>query len=86
MRVEGPAWANGREIAPCIDRAYIQFGSADWFWERWVNSYVLQVEPLSQVGKDEAVLESAEALRVQQTRDLFFEELRDLLSAELAKG
>jgi hypothetical protein len=30
---------------PEIDPQYIQFGCAEWFWERNPNSYVLQVEP-----------------------------------------
>lgn len=33
-----------REITS-VDPQYIQFGSADWFWERQLNSYALQVEP-----------------------------------------
>jgi hypothetical protein len=70
---------------PAIDPAYIQFGSADWFWERWVNSYALQVEPISQMMKDEAILEVEEALHIQKTRDLFFAELRRLLRRELGE-
>lgn len=67
------------EVAP----GYVQFGSADWFWERWVNSYVLQVEPVAHRLKDEAVLEPAEALRTEMARDLFFGEIRALLAAEM---
>ena len=64
---------------------YIQFGSADWFWEQWANSYVLQVEPFAYRLKDTAVLESEEARRTQSARDLFFRELRALLAAETAR-
>ena len=66
-----------------VDPGYVQFGSADWFWERWTNSYALQVEPAIHMTKDEAVLDCAEALHTQWTRDCFFRELRVLLAAEL---
>ena len=66
-----------------IDPDYVQFGSADWFWERWVNSYALQVEPVAHQSKDEAILEPAQAIHTQRVRDLFFRELRALLAAEL---
>ena len=67
---------------PERDPGYIQFGSADWFWERWPNSYALQVEPKDHMLKDEIVLASKEAQHTQVVRDLFFEELRGLLAAE----
>jgi hypothetical protein len=66
------------EVAP----GYVQFGSADWFWERWANSYALQVEPATHRLKDEAVLEPTEALRTQNARDLFFGKIRALLAVE----
>ena len=68
-----------------IDPDYVQFGSAGWFWERWVNSYALQVEPRRCMAKDEAVLQVGEALRVQHTRDLFFSELRKLVAGEVGE-
>jgi hypothetical protein len=68
-----------------LDPAYIQFGSAGWFWERWVNSWVLQVEPAVQRLKDQATLEYAEALHTEKVRGLFFDELRALLAAELGE-
>ena len=70
---------------PRLDPGYVQFGSADWFWERWPNSYTLQVEPMRYRKKDEAVLQVAEALHVQGTRDAFFEELRCLVMRELGE-
>ena len=66
-----------------VDPDYVQFGSADWFWERWANSYALQVEPQAHMLKDEAILEPAEARHTQKIRDLLFAELRALLAAEL---
>ena len=61
------------------DPDYVQFGSADWFWDRHVNSYALQVEPARYMRLDEAVLDHAEALRVQERRDRFFQHLAELL-------
>jgi hypothetical protein len=68
---------------PAIDPDCVQFGSAEWFWKQYANSYALQVEPLAQRLLDEAVLEPDEALHIQNVRDLFFEELRRILAAEL---
>ena len=65
-----------------IDPGYVQFGSADWFWKSWANSYALQVEPARDMNKDEAVLDRAEAVHVQWTRDRFFAELRTLVARE----
>ena len=70
---------------PAFDPDRVQFGSADWFRERWPNSYALQVQPYAWRLKDEAILQPAEARRVERTRDLFFEEVRAVLAAE-SKG
>lgn len=71
------------EQIAATDPDYIQFGSADWFWQKQVNSYALQVEPKAHMLQDEAVLDAAEARRTQQARENFFGELRELLSVEL---
>ncbi len=68
---------------PMIDLEYVQFGSADWFWDLRVNSYVLQVEPYAQQLKDEVISGHTEALHLQGVRDLFFKEIRALLVEEL---
>ncbi len=70
---------------PAVDPDYVQFGSADWFWERWVNSYALQVEPKAHQRKDEVILEAGEARYTQAVRDRFWEDLRQLLAAELSE-
>ena len=67
------------------DPAYVQFGSADWFWDQWLNSYTLQVEPVAHRFKDQATLSAGEALQTQRARDRFFEELRRLLAEEAAR-
>jgi hypothetical protein len=78
----------GRELlerlsrVPEIEPAYVQFGSADWFWDQWPNSYVLQVEPTAHRFKDQAVLTAGEALQTQRARDRFFAELRLVLAEE----
>lgn len=64
---------------PAIDLENIQFCSADWFWERQVNSYALQVEPRRFRHEDTAVLSYEEALSVEQTRNSFFVSLKKLL-------
>jgi hypothetical protein len=75
----GRAFHNSLAKVPELDPDYVQFGSAEWFWKRYVNSYALQLEPTRYKRKDEAILEHAEALHIQQRRGLFFSELRDLL-------
>jgi hypothetical protein len=65
--------------------AYVQFGSADWFWDQWPNSYTLQVEPAAHRFKDQAVLTAGEAMQTQRARDRFFEEIRRLLAEEVAR-
>jgi hypothetical protein len=62
---------------------HVQFGSPDWFWDQWVNSYALQVEPIAHQFEDEATLDVAEALETQRVRVRFFDTLKDLLRAEL---
>ncbi len=65
-----------------IDPDYLQFGSPGWFLRSWVNSYALQVEPDRFKTADEAMIEGAEALHVQQTRDTFFADLRKLVTRQ----
>jgi hypothetical protein len=65
-----------------VDPEYVQFGCAGWFWDQWVDSYVLQVEPVAHRYKDQAALAAGEALQTQRARDRFFEELRLLLADE----
>jgi hypothetical protein len=62
-----------------IDPQNIQFCSAEWFWERQVNTYALQVMPDRFKTKDKATLTYAEALRIEKTRNAFFPSLGNLL-------
>jgi hypothetical protein len=61
---------------PALDRDYLQFGSAEWFWAKHPNSFVVQVEPARFMTSDTCDIEHAEALRLERVRDLFFDALR----------
>ncbi|MDN7023661.1 hypothetical protein FGU65_01895 [Methanoculleus sp. FWC-SCC1] len=63
-----------RSVA-AIDPPYIQHGSAGWFWEQRINTYVLQVEPARCRLQDTCPVGISEALRLEQIRDRFFHEL-----------
>ncbi|OQX14038.1 MAG: hypothetical protein BWK76_15270 [Desulfobulbaceae bacterium A2] len=81
----GQALRDALADIPAVAPDFIQFGSADWFWERWLNSYTLQVEPAGQQHLDEAILNPAEALRCQEVRQLFCQRLRTMLAVETSK-
>jgi len=66
-----------------VDSEYIQFGCADWFWERNVNSYALQVEPIRHMRKDQVRIEYGEALHIEKVRGRFFNEIECLLQKRL---
>ena len=63
-----------REI-PAMDPDNVQLCSADWFWERQVNSYALQVEPDRFKDRDTATLGFAEALQIEKLRNELFARL-----------
>ncbi len=63
---------------PSIDPEYIQFGCAEWFWRRQVNSYVLQVEPERDKYKDRTTIKFNEALHLEKIRNEFFDALRKI--------
>ncbi len=65
-----------------LDTQNMQLCSADWFWERQVNSYALQVEPDRFKSKDRATLSYREALHVAGVRDDFFKQLGEYLEAQ----
>lgn len=62
-----------------IDPQNIQFCCAEWFWERQINSYALQVEPDRFKRQDTAILNYQEALKIEKIRNEFFDRLMDLL-------
>jgi len=62
-----------------IDPENVQFCCAEWFWEKQVNSYALQVEPDKFKRKDKALLDYKEALYIEKVRNEFFVRLDELL-------
>jgi hypothetical protein len=66
-------------LIPQMDEDYIQFGSAEWFWDLQVNSYILQVAPERFRDKDKMYICYPEALHVEQVRNRFLERLEELL-------
>lgn len=62
-----------------VDPDNIQFCCAEWFWERQVNSYALQVEPDRFKFEDKAILDYLEALKIEKIRNEFFAQLYELL-------
>lgn len=63
---------------PSIDPEYIQFGCANWFWERQINSYTLQVEPERYKIKDKITVNFQEALHLEKVRNEFVRRLKKL--------
>jgi hypothetical protein len=68
---------------PEVDPEYIQFGCAEWFWERQVNTYALQVEPQRYMTKDKVCVGYQGALHIEKVRNQFFAQLKKLLQARL---
>jgi hypothetical protein len=64
-----------------IDRGKIQFCSAKWFWEQWLNTYVLQVMPNKFKDRDTAPLEYPEAREIGRVRDELFLSLKDFVAS-----
>ena len=80
--LEGAMFCKALENMQDIDKDYIQFGSADWFWERQVNSFVLQVEPIGLKYEDRALVNWKEAIHIEKTRQILFSEMNHLLMDE----
>jgi hypothetical protein len=62
-----------------IDPQNVQLCCAEWFWERQVNSYALQVEPDRFKHRDTAILDYREAVHIEKIRNEFFIQLRELI-------
>ena len=81
--------ASGRNLLaalnrmPAIDPGNIEFGCAEWFWERQINSYALQVEPHRFKHQDTAVVDLKEALHIEKIRNEFYIRLYELLERRL---
>ncbi len=57
----------------------IQFGSAAYFWEKQVNSYVLQIGPVKLQDKDTMEINYQEAISVQTARNYFFQTIEQII-------
>ena len=68
-----------------LDKDYIQFGCATWFWERQINSYVLQVQPERFKDKDKMIIDIKEAHYIEKLKIRFFERLRKIIKSRVAK-
>ena len=71
---------------PAISPAYIQFGCAEWFWARQVNSYVVQVEPVWGCTKDRLFVDFPTALLLEKVRDRFFDRLEEIARVHAGTG
>jgi len=72
------------EQITAIDPEYIQFGCAEWFWTRQVNSYALQVEPQRFKQKDSCLVAYKEALHLEKVKQSFFIQLKQLIPKTLS--
>ena len=62
-----------------INPDYIQFGSADWFWQKHINSFAVQVEPDRFRTKDSVKIKITEALHIQEVREQMFKSIREII-------
>ena len=67
------------EALAALDPDYIQFGSADWFWERTVNTYCIQLEPERFKTKDSGMISLEESLVIEELRKDFFDRLAGII-------
>lgn len=63
-----------------VDPQNVQLCSADWFWQRQINSYALQVAPERFKHQDTAILEFSEALKIEKVRNQLFARLYELVT------
>ena len=81
----------GRELLediskiPSIDQTNIQYGSAEWFWERQINSFVVQVEPERFKWQDRCVVGYTEAIKLEEVRSLFWQEINGIADKHILR-
>ncbi len=63
------------EALTSLNPDYIQFGSADWFWERLINTCCIQIEPCRMKTEDSGMISMNEALLIERLRPIFFTRL-----------
>ncbi|MFC2084699.1 hypothetical protein ACFLS9_06555 [Bacteroidota bacterium] len=67
------------ENTTLINPEYIQFGCADWFWKKQVNSYALQVAPKKFMFEDKFTINFQQALIIEKIKKTLFTELGKIL-------
>jgi len=82
---QGRALLDSLKTITSIDNENIQFGCAEWFWKRQVNSYALQVEPDRYKFEDKAIIDYHEALKIETVRNMFFDQLMEILISQNRK-
>jgi len=75
----GRAFSEALNRISLLDPENVQYCCAEWFWERQLNSYALQVEPDRYKDQDTAILDYQEAIKIEKVRGEFFVQLRKLL-------
>ena len=76
---DGIKFLNDMESLAGIDPDYIQFGCAEWFWKRQINSYVLQIQPERFKGRDKMIINYQEARHIADVKIRFFNKIGDVL-------
>jgi hypothetical protein len=69
-----------------MDLMFIQFGSADWFWDQMPNTYCIQLEPERLKEEDSGLVSWEEALRIEELRTPFFAELVNIMHRHRVQG
>ena len=72
-----------KDISLTVEQGLVQFCSAQWFWDQWVNSYALQIMSKRFKAKDSVVIDFQEAEKLKQARDIFFAYLKNFTSTIL---
>lgn len=62
-----------------LDPAFIQFGSADWFWDQVPNTYCIQLEPERMKEEDSGEVTWEEALKIERLKDPFFAGIMEIM-------
>ena len=66
-------------MIPRIDKQYIQFGCAEWFWKQFLNSFVLQIEPKKYMLRDRADISFKEAQHIEDLKPAFFNKINKIV-------
>jgi hypothetical protein len=83
---EGKKLLNYLTKIPLDEPEYIQFGCAEWFWERQINSFVLQIEPKKFMNKDRVIIDFNEALYIEKIRNHFFVKMDEIFEKFVNKN